>query len=121
MDKIETVLATTAPADAEAALKEKYGKVYRVGMTVPEDDSNFTELAYHFKRPAVASYDRYIKSASQVGITQASKVFLLDAVVEEEKDRLVADMEEYPGVAITIGNKLTEILGLTNTANLKKL
>lgn len=30
-------------------------------------------------------------------------------------------MEENPGVAITIGNKLTEIMGLTGTANLKKL
>lgn len=46
---------------------------------------------------------------------------MLDAVTEEDKERLIADMEEYPGVAITIGNKLTEILGLTNTANLKKL
>lgn len=30
-------------------------------------------------------------------------------------------MEEYPGVAITIGNKLTELLGLTDGVNLKKL
>lgn len=122
MEKNEAGFGSPIPtADVDATLKEKYGKVYRVGMTVPEDDSKYTELAYHFKRPAVASYDRYVKSASQVGITQASKVFMLDAVIEEDKDRLAADMEEYPGVAITIGGKLTEILGLTNTANLKKL
>ena len=30
-------------------------------------------------------------------------------------------MEEYPGVALTIAGKLTEILGLTNAVNLKKL
>ena len=46
---------------------------------------------------------------------------MLDAVIDEDKERLTGDMEEYPGVAISIGNKLTEILGLTNTANLKKL
>ena len=105
----------------EAALKEKYGKVYRVGMTVPVDDTEEKEFSYYFKRPSVPSYDRYIKSAAQAGITKPSKVFMLDAVVDEDKDRLTADMEENPGIAITIGNKLTEILGLTNTANLKKL
>ena len=52
---------------------------------------------------------------------EASKVFMLDAVIDEDRDKLTKDMEENPGIAITIGNKLTEILGLTNTANLKKL
>lgn len=65
--------------------------------------------------------ESYIKSASQSGITKASKVFMLDAVIDEDRDKLTKDMEENPGIAITIGNKLTEILGLTNTANLKKL
>ena len=46
---------------------------------------------------------------------------MLDAVIDEDAERLTKDMEENPGIAITIGNKLTEILGLTNTANLKKL
>lgn len=107
--------------ETEETLKSKYGKVYRVGMTVPFDDDSEKELAYHFKRPSVPSYDRYIKSASQIGLTKASKAFMLDAVVDEERERLTADMEEYPGVALTIGNKLTEILGLTGTANLKRL
>lgn len=110
-----------AMSDVEAQLKVKYGRVYRVGMTVPEDDEHEVELSYHFKRPSVASYDRYVKSLSQVGAAKASKMFMLDAVVAEDEDRLAADMEEYPGVAISIGSKLTDILGLTNTANLKKL
>ncbi len=106
----------------EEELKAKYGsKLYLVGMTVPIDDEHEMEYSYHFKRPSVPSYDRYIKTAAQVGITKASKAFMLDAVIDEDKDRLIQDMEENPGIAITIGNKLTEILGLTNTANLKKL
>lgn len=110
------------PKTIEEEIKSKYGgKVYRVGITVPIDDDNEKEYSYYFKRPSVPSYDRYIKTASQVGITKASKVFMLDAVVNEDKERLTQDMEEDPGIAITIGNKLTEILGLTNTANLKKL
>ena len=54
-------------------------------------------------------------------MTRASKAFMLDAVVDEDRERLTADMEENPGIAITVGNKLTELLGLTNTVNLKKL
>ena len=46
---------------------------------------------------------------------------MLDCVVDEDKDRLEQDMEENPGIAITIGNRLTEIMGLTGTVNLKKL
>ena len=116
-DKIITTQKST-----EEQLKEKYGgKLYRVSTTVPVDDDTQVDYTYHFKRPRVPSYDRYIKSASQVGITKASKVFMLDAVVEEDKDRLEKDMEENPGIAISIGNKLTEILGLTNGVNLKKL
>ena len=53
--------------------------------------------------------------------TKASKAFMLDAVIDEDAERLTKDMEENPGIAISIGNKLTEILGLTGTANLKKL
>ena len=119
-EKNNTTPAVLASSDEQ--LKEKYGsKLYRVGMTVPVDDETEVEYIYRFKRPSVPSYDRYIKSASQSGITKASKVFMLDAVIDEDKDRLTKDMEENPGIAITIGNKLTEILGLTNTANLKKL
>ena len=115
-------ISRSAATSSDEQLKEKYGgKLYRVGMTVPVDDENEMEYVYRFKRPSVPSYDRYIKSASQSGITKASKVFMLDAVIDEDRDKLTKDMEENPGIAITIGNKLTEILGLTNTANLKKL
>ena len=118
----ETVSNTAAAAKAEAEqLKEKYKcKVYRVGITIPQDDSEEKEFAYYFKRPAIASYDRYLKSAAQQGIVKASKVFMLDCVTEESRDALITDMEEYPGIAVSVGNRLTEILGLTN-ANLKML
>ena len=112
--------AADKPASDEE-LKSKYGKVYRIGMTVFEDDETEIELVYHFKRPSVASYDRYVKTLAQIGASKASKRFMLDAVVEEDEARLTADAETYPGVAIAIGGKLTDILGLTNAVNLKKL
>ena len=101
-------------------LRQYGGKLYRVGITVPVDDESEKEFSYYFKRPTVPSYDRYIKTAAQ-GITKASKASMLDAVIDEDAERLTKDMEENPGIAISIGNKLTEILGLTGTANLKKL
>lgn len=112
--------AADKPASDEE-LKSKYGKVYRIGMTVFEDDETEIELVYHFKRPSVASYDRYVRSLAQIGASKASKQFMLDAVVEEDEARLTADAETYPGVAVAIGGKLTDILGLTNAVNLKKL
>ena len=108
------------PAPTEA-MKQKYGKVYKVGVTVPVDDENEQEISYYFKRPSVPSYDRYVKTLAQIGASKASKRFMLDAVVEEDEARLTADAETYPGVAIAIGGKLTDILGLTNAVNLKKL
>lgn len=117
-----THIPPPTPQDEKQALKAKYGKVYRVSCLVREDeDSEPLEFGYYFKRPSIPSYDRYLKSVQQSGMTRASKTFLMDAVVNEDSDRLIADMEEYPGVALTIAGKLTEILGLTNNTNLKKL
>ena len=111
--------ATTA--NATETMKQKYGKVYKVGVSIPVDDENEQEFSYHFKRPSVPVYDRFVKTMSKVGISKASKAFILDSVVDEDRDRLVADMEEYPGISITIGNRLGELLGLGNDVNLKKL
>lgn len=113
-------MESTGKIGAEA-LKAKYGKVYRVSVTVPEDDDEEKVFTYCFKRPGVPSYDRYIRTAAQTGMTKASRTFLLDAVVEEDAERLTADTEENPGVAIAIAGKLTELLGLTNSVNLKRL
>ena len=75
--------------NGEDVLKAKYGKVYRVGMTIPDDDESEREFTYHFKRPSVASYDRYIASAAKAGMVKASRTFMLDAVVERSEERRV--------------------------------
>ena len=108
--------------DAVQAMKDKYGgKVYKVNVSVPVDDEHEQEVGYYFKRPSIPSYDRFVKTMSKIGISKASKAFILDSVVDEDRERLTADMEEYPGLSITIGNKLGELLGLGNDVNLKKL
>lgn len=122
MEDVKKNEGTTAPAtDTAEAMRQKYGKVYKVGVTVPVDDENEQEISYYFKRPSVPVYDRFVKTMSKIGISKASKTFILDSVVDEDRERLIADMEEYPGLSITIGNKLGELLGLGNDVNLKKL
>ncbi len=121
MDDMKNSAAPASGVPGEEELRKKYGKVYRISITIPVDDDCDQEFTYRFKRPVIKSYDRYVKTASKIGITKASRAFLLDAVVNEDAERLKADMEEYPGVGITAGNKLTEILGLTDAVNLQRL
>lgn len=113
--------STTLEASKAEEMKAKYGRVYRTGIMIPVDDDSSQEFSYYFKRPTIPSYDRYVQSGSKVGITKASRAFLLDNVVDEDRDRLLEDLEEYPAVAISVSNKLLEILGLAQDVNLKKL
>ena len=64
---------TATPGNPTEAMKQKYGKVYKVAVNVPVDDENEAELAYHFKRPSVPVYDRFVKTMSKIGISKASK------------------------------------------------
>ncbi|WP_033118625.1 hypothetical protein [Intestinimonas butyriciproducens] len=101
-------------------LKEKYGKVYRVASTIEVDDDTEKNVEFFFKRPSTASYDRYVKTTAQ-GATKALKVFLFDNVVEESRASLEADLEEFPALALSIGEKLLGMLGLSKQTNLKML
>ncbi len=120
-DVKKTEAAAPGISNAAEAMKQKYGKVYKVGVTVPVDDENEQEVSYFFKRPSIPVYDRFVKTMSKIGISKASKTFILDSVVDKDRERLISDMEEYPGISITIGNKLGELLGLGNDVNLKRL
>ena len=100
--------------------KAKYGKVYRVCATVEPDDSTTVELEYYFRKPATASYDRYVKSTSQ-SPTKALKAFVTDNIIEEQTSKLNSDLEEYPALALSVGEKLLNMLGLSKDLNLKLL
>lgn len=112
--------AVVAAPDKDAAIKAKYGKVYRVGLTIEPDDETEIEKEYFFKKPSTGSYDRYVKTTAQ-GATKALKTFLFDNVVEESRSALEADLEEYPAMTLSLGEKLLSMLGFSKTANLKML
>lgn len=112
--------APATPTKLEA-LKAKYdGRVYRVGATIDVDDETEKEVEYFFKRPSTGSYDRYVKTTSN-GATKALKAFLFDNVTEESRATLEADLEEFPALTLSLGEKLLGMLGLSKQTNLKKL
>ena len=107
MEDIKKNEATQIVSKAEE-LKAKYGKVYRVGATIDVDDETEKTVEYFFKKPSTGSYDHYVKTTAQ-GATKALKTFLFDNVTEESKAALEADLEEYPALAFSIGEKLLGI------------
>lgn len=110
------VQATTTIDD----LKQKYGKIYKVSTTIEPDDDHSVDVEYVFQKPNVASYDRYVKTTAN-GATKALQSFLFDNVVEEYRAKLTADLEEYPALALGVGEKLLAMLGLSKNVNLKML
>ena len=117
--------ATDVGSDAyikelEARYKISGKKVYRITIPVTEDDETEVEYTYLFKRPGTQSYDRYVKTMSN-SATKASKAFVLDNIVDELRDKLKADLEEYPAMAINISGKLLSVLGLADSVSVKKL
>lgn len=112
--------ASEPASTPEEKLKKKYGKIYQVKIMLRPDDETEVEVCYFFKRPGNPSYNRYVKTASK-DMTNALKAFMFDSVVDESKEKLEADLEEYPALALGIGEKLLSMMGLADTVNLKKL
>lgn len=110
-------------ADVES-LKAQYSgtdeKIYTVTTTVQVDDDTEEEFSYLFRKPKPASYDRYVKTISN-SVTKASKSFVFDNIIEEQKDELKKTVEEYPAITISLADKLLRMLGLADTTSVKKL
>lgn len=115
---------TTLAADAVAQLRSKYekqdGKVYEVKTSIQEDDETEKEFDFIFRKPNTSSYDRYVKTTA-VSASKALKVFVLDNICEEQKELLRGTLEEYPAMAIGLGEKLLNMLGLSKETTVKKL
>lgn len=106
------------------SLKRKYSgtdeKIYTVTTTVQVDDDTEEEFSYLFRKPKPASYDRYVKTISN-SVTKASKSFVFDNIIDEQRDELKKTVEEYPAITISLADKLLRMLGLADTISVKKL
>ena len=114
---------TEQPGDIES-LKIKYSgteeKIYTVTTTVQVDDDTEEAFTYLFRKPKPASYDRYVKTISN-SATKASKSFVFDNIIEEQRFELRNTVEEYPAITISLADKLLRMLGLADTTSVKKL
>lgn len=104
--------------------REKYksmdNKIYEVTTTIQEDDESEKEMVFIFRKPNTASYDRYVKTSS-ASSSRALRTFIMDNIIEEQRDNLQETLEEYPALAISVGEKLLNMLGLSKETTVKKL
>lgn len=100
--------------------KEKDGKIYEITTILHPDDDSEVEYDFIFRKPGTPSYDRYVKTSGTSG-TRALKTFVLDNICDEQREALKGVLEEYPAMAISLGEKLLDMLGLSKETQVKKL
>lgn len=102
-------------------LKKKYGEIYQIDVVVGGDDETEGEnLRYIFKKPNTASFNRYLKTASK-NMSVSTTAFVMDNIIDEQSDEFTKQSESYPGLALNIGTKLLNALGLGDNINFKRL
>ncbi len=103
------------------AVKAKYGEVYEIGTVVDDDDENEgRKLSYYFRKPTTASFNRYLKTAGK-NMATSTTTFVMDNIVDEQRDNFVTECAKYPGLALGIGTKLLSAIGLGDNVNFRKL
>ena len=106
---------------SENGYKSKYGQVWQIDITLDQDDDNEGRvLKFMFKKPSTASFNRYMKTASK-NMATSTEVFVMDKIVDEQKEKLTKECESYPGLALNIGQKLLGVIGLGDNINFRKL
>jgi len=73
-------------------------------------------VTYHFRRPMRPQISRAVSGIRKDAMA-ALRTLCLDCVVEPEKDKLKADLDQYDGLGSTFGN---EILGRCGFGELGK-
>ena len=96
-------------------LKGTDEKYYEVTVTLQVDDET-----YFFRKPKTPSYDRYLKTV-QTSNSKALTAFCLDNIHPDQREKLEADFKEYPAMALSVGEKLLAMLGLSKATAVKKL
>lgn len=68
------------------------------------------EKTFRFRRPDLDRLDRYMRAAPK-GVTKASIQLARDIVVDEDRDEWNAVVQDKPGHAAQLANKVLEDLG----------
>lgn len=73
------------------------------------------ELNYRFAKPTKLEIKRLQDTVTRNG-AQASRNILISTVHPEDKDSLIADMDNYPGIVVSYSTALIKAVGLTADA-----
>ena len=74
------------------------------------------EVCYRFRRPTPQEMARAQKSVLKDS-GQAMRNLCLDLVHPEDKDRMVKEFEEWPGLPTTMGTAIFQSVGVGNLGN----
>lgn len=99
-------------------LKGTDEKYYEVTVTLQVDDETEEDKTYFFRKPKTPSYDRYLKTV-QTSNSKALTAFCLDNIHPDQREKLEADFKEYPAMALSVGEKLLAMLGLSKATAVK--
>lgn len=104
-----------------AKLKEKYGELYQIDITLEEDDEHEGNICrYYFRKPSNGSFNRYLKTAGK-NLAKATEAFTDDNIIDEQRIDFSEKALIYPGLPLNCGNKLISALGLGDNINFRKL
>lgn len=106
--------------DENDVIKRKYENSYRVDVKLDIDDETEEVCTVYLTKPKMPSLQRYLKGVSKDAIN-ASKLFVLDNIVDESRENFELNIERYPALGTTIANKMLEMLGFSQNVILKKL
>ena len=89
--------------------KTKYSKVYKLAA---EDQG--TELEVYIKKPTRQIFNRFQDAiGAKKSIGDASRQLIFDVLLAPDKDELIKIFEEKPGLVTALGNKVSDIVGLS--------
>ena len=101
-------------------LQKRYGEVYEVEVRWTDESGTERSLTFVCKRPSIEVVDRFVK---EVGAkpSQAIRNFVASCMVEPSYKDMEDTFKRYPGVYMTLANKLNDILGFGAEAVIKNL
>lgn len=76
------------------------------------DDGAEVSLEFHFAKPGKVDIKRLQDTAAK-NASQASRNLLLSIIKPEEKDALVAALDEYPGIATSFSGAILKGVGIS--------
>lgn len=125
MEEKSVEIAQNASGEAKVRdvekLKERYGVLYEIGVTVDADDTtDGRTITFIFCRPNTAAFNRYLKNAKK-NMAASTEVFTADCIIQEQRAEFEEECRKYPGLALSMGSKLLEAIGMGDNVNFRKL